>query len=112
MNLLINPGDARPVQREHIIIALLYRGVARAKLGDLDGGIADYRGVVRIEPNHTLAMQNLTRAYLDAGRIKRAACWLRRARRVLNDEAVLREMRVEIVVRRVRMAMRRLLPGS
>jgi tetratricopeptide (TPR) repeat protein len=92
-------GDEPPT-REQSITALLYRGVARCMLGETDRGIADFRRAIRLEPKHTLAMQNLAIAYLDRGRLARAAYWIRRAGDVIPHDPALRQLKMRIVIKK------------
>lgn len=113
INLLSFVVDQRQnpaVQREQIVTALLYRGVARSMAGDLQGSIAEYRRAVRLEPNHTLAMQNLATAYYEDRRLRRASYWLNRAAKSLPNASPLRELRISIAMRRVAMALGALVP--
>jgi len=98
---LIKRYERDPSHREEVVTALHYRGVARSMLGQVDMGVCDYRRAVRLEPNHTLAMQNLVLAYIDRGRLERASYWLRRAGRVLPGDPILRQLKMRIVVKRV-----------
>lgn len=60
--------------------ALICRAVAHLVAGRLTPGIRDCRAGLRLVPNHEAALHNLVLANLEAGRWRRAAVWLRRAR--------------------------------
>lgn len=88
--------------------ALLHRGVARMMIQKIDEGIADCRRALRIAPGNVIAMQNLVLAYLEARRIKRARCWLRRARRLEPNDDYLRLLSYRVFGERVMGCFRRI----
>lgn len=69
------------VQRRHRADAYHHRAHALFSLGKLQAGIADARETLRLDRAHSLAMQNLILAYLDARRPLQAAAVLRRYRK-------------------------------
>lgn len=69
------------VQRRHRADAYHHRANAMFALNKLEAGIRDARQTVRLDRAHTLAMQNLILAYLNAGKSLHAAVMLRRYRK-------------------------------
>lgn len=105
---LIEAHHGDPAYREQVVTALLYRGLAYTMRGEADRGVSDYRAAVKLEPHHTVAMQNLALTYLDNGKLMRAAFWLRQAERVLPYDPILRQLRFRLGVKRVAAAASRL----
>ncbi len=86
-------GSAAPIMRE----------LARSRYlaGDLDGGRAISRRVLRIEPTCVASLCNLAMAALRRGRLVEAAGWVKRGLAAHPGDEMLRRVRTRIVVRRV-----------
>ena len=95
---LINDGLEPPRGREHLVNALLCRGVAHTATGRAQRSVADYRRAVQLAPNCVAAMLRLAELYLSQGRLKRSAYWLRRARRVMPADTRLRQLRKRLIL--------------
>jgi len=102
----LSPGEAatslQALDRETRATALLFRGVAQLQLGRHAAGVADCRQSLRLMPQNRLAMHNLCLAYLEAGRLRRARCWLRRAERLAPAEPWLAQIRRRIRLQQLR----------
>jgi hypothetical protein len=103
------PGDA--AER---LGAMLHRGLvpdtdtwriialARFRSGDIDGGRAASRRVLRHTSNCLRSIGNLAWAALLQGRLAEAAAWIRRGRRIDRDDDRLRSLRTRLWVARLR----------
>ena len=106
---LIDGGLQPPRGREHLVNALLCRGAARVKTGQVSRGIADYRRALRLAPDCAAAMLCLTRLCLDRGRLRHAAYWLGSARRLLPADAAVRQLRRRLFMARTGILARRIM---
>jgi tetratricopeptide (TPR) repeat protein len=88
--------------------ALLYRGIASMMTTDSEKGIADCRAAVRAMNRNSLAMFNLSLAYLNAGRLRYADYWVRRALELRPSDTDLHHLLRNIIKARVRSKLRRL----
>lgn len=104
--------EAAPVPT--IADAFLCRGAALMMLGDVVQGVLDTKQAVTLDPDNAIGMHNLALAYLETGRLSRAAYWLRRAVELEPDEPALRHtqnrLRYRWLLARTRRALRSLLP--
>lgn len=88
----------------------LMRGLAKARYmaGDLAGGRAISRRLLRKDPQCVASLSNLCRAALEQGRLTEADGWIRRARTVAPHDAGIRRLRIKLRLARVLDSVRRL----
>ncbi|MCH2138301.1 MAG: tetratricopeptide repeat protein [Phycisphaerales bacterium] len=81
-----------------------WRQFARVRFlsGDLDGGRAASRRVLRHEPTCVASIGNLARAALLQGSLDEAAGWIRKGRSLDRGDARLRSLRTQLWVARLR----------
>jgi len=72
LNMVI---EERPLLRK----AYLSRGANKAALNDFKGAIEDYRKVIAIDPDNTLAHYNIANNYANLGKLERALEFYRKA---------------------------------
>jgi tetratricopeptide (TPR) repeat protein len=111
---IIEPGDVVPAALLDFPLddhrragAMLYRGVARLLLGQIEAGIRDCRDALRVEPDNVMALQNLGLAYLNQGRLRRAAATLRRAADFAPEDTHIKDLRLRLRQMAVRLAAHR-----
>ncbi len=78
-------------------VALLRKlAMARFQSGDIDGGVAASRRVLRLDPKSVVSIHNLALAALDAGQLRVAAGWIARGLRVDRYDDGLRRLRMRL----------------
>jgi tetratricopeptide (TPR) repeat protein len=97
---LLDDPESSPLERVADQAAgLITRGVARLHLDQTGSGIADFRAAARLDPQDTLALENLVLAYMQTGQFQRARACLRRAERQQPAAAHLRQLRLHLRLR-------------
>lgn len=94
--LLDDPQGQLLDDRRHAS-ALLYRGVARLILGQVQQGIRDCREALMFDKQLSLAMYNLALAYQQIGMHRRARYWLGRAARIKPNDPQLRRLQFRVL---------------
>ncbi|MDP7070529.1 MAG: tetratricopeptide repeat protein [Phycisphaerales bacterium] len=79
----------------------LLRMLARARYlsGDLEGGRAISRQILRIDPSCVASVSNLAIVALEQGRLKAAWGWVRKGRRLHPRDEAIRRVRLRILLR-------------
>lgn len=80
--------------------------LARFQSGDVDGGGAAARRVLRFQPECVRSIHNLALAALDAGQISLAAGWIHRGLRIDRHDTGLRRLRMRLYVAVARQSVR------
>lgn len=101
----ISRGDATYTGHVGLIRKL---AVARFRSGDVDGGVAASRRVLRFEPCAS-AYHNLALAALEAGQLRTAAGWISRGLRLHRHDDGLRRLRMQLWLAWLRAGTRRIL---
>jgi len=106
--LLAEPETSPLEQPAGRAAGLVCRGVARLRLGETAAGIADCREAAKLQPEDTMALENLVLAYTQAARFKRALACLRRAERYRPGDTYLRRLHQLVTYRQWRQRVGRL----
>lgn len=87
----------------------LWRRIALARFcaGDIDGGRAASRRVLREDALCIRSIGNLAMAALLQGRLQEAAAWIKRGRRIDRDDERLRSLRTRLWVARIKSLLQR-----
>jgi tetratricopeptide (TPR) repeat protein len=72
--------------------------LARFEAGDVEGGMAASRKVLRLDPRSIPAMHNLALAALERGQLNVAAGWIERGLRVDRHDQGLRRLRMRLYI--------------
>lgn len=84
---------------------LRLRSYVRFRVGDIEGGTAEARELLRREPACVVSMHNLALAAIARGDFRTAAAWISRGMRIDRHDPGLRRLRVRLVVEAIRAAM-------
>jgi tetratricopeptide (TPR) repeat protein len=83
--------------------------IARFRSGDVEGGVATSRRVLRQDPSCVASMHNLALAALRAGQLRLASGWIERGLRVERHDDGLRRLRIRLYFAWMRAAALRLI---
>lgn len=81
--------------------------LARFRAGDIDGGRAASRRVLRHDGACTRSIGNLAWASLQQGRLKEAAAWIRKGRRIDREDDRIRALRTRLWIARIKALLHR-----